>query len=79
VFRSPGRLEITFCGEKNIISSCLISGLTAEKLMKKGCEAYLAHVVNTNVGKLNISDISVVEEYLDVFPDDLSGYHLREK
>ncbi|KAK9912201.1 hypothetical protein M0R45_036073 [Rubus argutus] len=47
--------------------------LAAEKLLKKGCEAYLAHVLNTNVGELNLNDIPVVEEFADVFPDELPG------
>ncbi|XP_024155799.1 uncharacterized protein LOC112163766 [Rosa chinensis] len=47
VFRSPGKPEITFRGERNILSSCLISAITAEKLMNKGCQAYLAHIVDT--------------------------------
>ena len=73
VFRSVEGLEIPFHGERNVLPSCLISALAAEKLLKKGCEAYLAHVLNTNVGELNLSDIPVVEEFADVFPDELPG------
>ena len=73
LFRSPGKPEFTFCGERNNLSTCLISALSAEKLLKKGCEAYLAHVVSTSVGVLSISDILVVEEFIDVFPEDLPG------
>lgn len=73
VFRSLGLPEISFCGERNILPSSLISALTTEKLLRKGCEAYLAHVVDTKVGELNISDVPVVNEYSDGFPDDLPG------
>lgn len=70
-FRSPGMPVITFYRERDNLSSCLILALTAEKLLRKNCQAFLAHVVNTKVGKLSISDIPVVEEFSDVFPDDI--------
>ncbi|PRQ45991.1 putative nucleotidyltransferase, Ribonuclease H [Rosa chinensis] len=73
VFRSPGKPEITFRGERNILSSCLISAITAEKLMNKGCQAYLAHIVDTKRAVLNIEDIPVVRKFPDVFPDELPG------
>ncbi len=39
--------------------------------MRKGCEAYLAHVVNTRQGKLDLFDIPTVSDILEVFPEEL--------
>ena len=39
----------------------------------KGCQEYLAHVVDTRKEVLKLDDIPVVKEILDVFPKDLLG------
>ncbi|KAA0042457.1 reverse transcriptase [Cucumis melo var. makuwa] len=39
----------------------------------KGCTAYLANVIDTQVSKLKLEDILVVREFPDVFPKELSG------
>ena len=52
---------------------CFVSAIKAEKMMNKGCEAYLAHVVDTNVVSLNISRIPMVWRYPDVFLEELPG------
>ncbi|KAA0060440.1 retrotransposon protein [Cucumis melo var. makuwa] len=38
-----------------------------------GCTAFLAHIVVMQREKLKPEDVPVVKEFLDVFPDDLSG------
>ncbi|BBN69395.1 transposable element gene, partial [Prunus dulcis] len=38
--RSPGQPEVTFRGERRVLPTCLISAITAKKLLKKGCEGY---------------------------------------
>ncbi|BBN68138.1 hypothetical protein Prudu_296S000100 [Prunus dulcis] len=72
-YRSPGRPEVTFYGERRILPSCLISAMTAKKLLRKGCSGYLAHVVDTRKQELKLEDIPVVRDFPDVFPDDLPG------
>ena len=47
--------------------------MSAFKMIRNGCEAYLAHVVDTNSSMINLDDIPVVREFLDVFPEDLPG------
>ena len=42
-------------------------------MISHGCVAYLAHVVDTTVSVPRVEDVPVVREFLDVFPDDLSG------
>ncbi|KAL0560470.1 hypothetical protein IC582_000875 [Cucumis melo] len=73
VFRKPGIAEVVFRGMRKVVSRSLISVLKAEKLLRKGCTAFLAHIVVVQREKLKPEDVPVVKEFLDVFPDDLSG------
>ena len=41
--------------------------------MRKGCEAYLAYVIDTVKERPSISDIPTVSDFLDVFPEGLPG------
>ena len=47
-----------------------ISALLASSLLRKGCQGFLAYVVNEE-NDLKLEDIPIVRDYLDVFPDDL--------
>ena len=73
VFRKPGFAEVVFRGMRKAVSRSLISFLKAEKLLRKGCTAFLAHIVVVQREKLKPEDVPVVKEFLDVFPDDLSN------
>ncbi|KAL8120759.1 hypothetical protein AgCh_017802 [Apium graveolens] len=44
-----------------------------KKLLRQNCEAYLAHVVDTNKEVPALEAIPVVNKFPDVFPDDLPG------
>ena len=51
----------------------MISALRADRLILKGCVAFLASVVlDGNVGK-SVQDVEVVKEFEDVFPEGLTG------
>ncbi|KAA0037886.1 Gag protease polyprotein-like protein [Cucumis melo var. makuwa] len=73
VSRKPGFVEVVFRDMRKVVSKSLISVLKAEKLLRKGCTTFLAHIVIVQREKLKPEDVSVVKEFLDVFPDDLSG------
>ncbi|XP_074356062.1 uncharacterized protein LOC141695737 [Apium graveolens] len=45
----------------------------AKKLLRQGCEAYLAHMVNTKKEAPILDEIPVVREYPDVFPEEFLG------
>ena len=51
----------------------LISAITARKMLRKGCQGYLALVRDTTAEKTSISDVPVACEFPDVFPDELPG------
>ena len=76
IFRKPSLAEVFFRGERKIVPSSLISPLKAKKLLRKGCTAFLAHVVNMQEEKLKLEDVPIVNEFLDVFPTDLLGLPL---
>ncbi|KAA3473400.1 Retrovirus-related Pol polyprotein from transposon 17.6 [Gossypium australe] len=57
----------------------VISSMTAQRYMRKGCESYLAFVLNTKVSELNIELVPLVCEYSDVFPEELPRLPLVRK
>ena len=49
VLRSMDDFKVVFQGESDVISSCLISAVATRKLLNKGCQAFLAHVVDASI------------------------------
>ncbi|XP_052882253.1 uncharacterized protein LOC128290588 [Gossypium arboreum] len=60
-------------GERRDYLSNVISVLRAEKLVRKGCEAFLEYVSNSGIKSLSVEDVRTVKEFPDVFPEELSG------
>ncbi|KAJ8761702.1 hypothetical protein K2173_004478 [Erythroxylum novogranatense] len=65
--------RVVFTGDKKTSPLRIVSAMTAKKMMRKGCEAFLAYVVDTRVDRGKLEDISVVREFSDVFPEELPG------
>ncbi|XP_016740309.1 uncharacterized protein [Gossypium hirsutum] len=70
-------------GKKHQIESDSLSGLpililaiSTQRYMRKGCNAYLAYVFDSRVSKLKVESVLMVCEYLDLFPEELSGLPL---
>ena len=51
----------------------LISVVTTQKLLRKGCMGYLAYILNSDDEVPRLKDIPVVKEFPDVFPKELPG------
>jgi len=50
------------------LGSLVISAVHAEKMIKKGCEAYLVTIsMSESVGQVAVSNIRVVQEFEDMF------------
>jgi hypothetical protein len=47
--------------------------LEANVLLRKGCQGYLAYVIDTEKSEVKLDDIPIVREFPDVFPKELSG------
>ena len=71
--RTPNEDEVTFIDERSNHLSNVISAATARKMVQKGCEAYLAYVIDTIKARSSVSDIPTVSDFPDVFPEDLPG------
>ncbi|KAM1417665.1 hypothetical protein ACFXTO_021436 [Malus domestica] len=72
-FHRPGLPEVTFVGERSGVRHGVISVMRAKKLLSKGCQGYLAHVVLNDVVPSSVEEVGVVRHYPDMFPDDLPG------
>nr|GEV57451.1 putative reverse transcriptase domain-containing protein [Tanacetum cinerariifolium] len=51
----------------------LCSVMKARKNLLRGCHAFLEHVIDISFKKNNIDNVSMVNEFKDIFPEDLSG------
>ena len=72
-FHRLGKLKVKFRGMCIKLSSNMISAMAAQRMLRKGCQGYLAYVVETeNEGTL-VDEIPVVREFPDVFLDDIAG------
>ena len=65
--------EITFIGERSSHLSNVISTTTIRTMVRNGCEAYLAYVIDTVKARPSVSNISTVSDFRDVFPEELPG------
>ena len=67
VFKKPGYPEFEFEGDRRVLPTCVISAIEAKKLLHKGCEAYLAHVINKSSLEVTLHDVPIVCEFPDFF------------
>ena len=71
--RTPNDNEVIFIGERSNHLSNVISVAITRKTVRKGCEAYLAYVIDTVKARPSVSDIPTISDFLNVFPKELSG------
>nr|XP_017245279.1 PREDICTED: uncharacterized protein LOC108216926 [Daucus carota subsp. sativus] len=63
--------RIIMRGQKQVKK--FLTVMQAKRLLRQGCQAYLAHVVNVEKPSPKIEEIPVVKEYKEVFPEELPG------
>ena len=73
MFKKLGYLELEFESDRKILPACVISTLEAKKLIHKGWEAYLAYMIDKSSFEITLGGVPEVHDFLDIFPDDLSG------
>ena len=71
VFRPLSELEFLFKVSCLPFMPCVISCIQENYLLRKGCQGFLASVVDLQNKELEIGDIPIVREFSDVFPNDL--------
>ena len=67
-------MRIAFQGQGRDRDPTIISFQRAQRLLSRGCEVWLASVVDTTERRrLELAEIPVVCEFADVFPDEVPG------
>ena len=68
--RTPRGEEVTFIDKRSNHLSNVISAATARTMVRKGCKAYLAYMIDTKKVEPSLSDIPTFCDYLHVFPEE---------
>ncbi|KAL8132784.1 hypothetical protein AgCh_008314 [Apium graveolens] len=68
---TPYNKRISYQGQRQ--DRKFLSVMQARRLMRQGCEAYLAHVVDMKKETLILDEIPIVREFPGVFPEELPG------
>ena len=63
--------EVLVIGERRDYLSNVVSALRAEKWIRKGCEAYLAFVSQSETEDQTMDKVRTVKDFQDVFPEEL--------
>ena len=51
----------------------VISAMQGQRFLRKGCEAFLALVLDSKRGQIELENILVVKDFPDVIPEELPG------
>ena len=65
--------EVTVQGILSELISKFISAMEARRFLRKGCEAFLALILDSKREQVNFENIHVIREFPDVFLEELSG------
>ena len=68
----PEEPSVIFRGIRREIAPSLINA-TASKMLRKGCQGYLAFEVDRRQERTRLENIPIVKEFSDVFLNDISG------
>ncbi|KAI3814152.1 hypothetical protein L1987_18899 [Smallanthus sonchifolius] len=71
--KAPSDGPITVYGDWNCTMPNVISMIKAESYMRRGCEAYLAYVIDDRMKTKELKNVPVVCNFPKVFPEDLPG------
>ncbi|XP_021995547.1 uncharacterized protein LOC110892704 [Helianthus annuus] len=72
LIQSPSRRRLNIQGEREVeAKSCTL--VQAIKYVLNGSRTYLAYVVDTQQGSPKLEDVEIVNEFPDVFPEELPG------
>lgn len=66
-------VKVKFRGEREIILNYAIFVIIGTKMLRKGCEAYLAYLIDIEKEGTMLSKIPVVKEFPNVFPEYSQG------
>ena len=78
VLRCSDQTEVIVQGIGSSVMSNVISNMQARKFMRKGCETFLAVILDSKRGQVDVEKIPV-REFPDVFPEELQGIPLERE
>ena len=73
LLKCPDLSEVRIQGIRSESVPKMMSAMTARRFLRKGCEAFLALVLDSKRKQVNLENISVIREFPDVFPEELPG------
>ena len=65
--------EVTVQGILSKSISKVISAMEARRFLRKGCESFLALILDSKRKQVNFENIPVIREFFDVFLEELPG------
>ncbi|KAK8703726.1 hypothetical protein V6N13_047372 [Hibiscus sabdariffa] len=71
--KTPDDRSVILVGERRGYLSNVVTVLTADRMIRKGYEVFLATILNTRGSLSQIEEIRTVKEFPDVFPEELPG------
>ena len=71
VLKCPNLSEVTIQGIRSEPIPKVISAMEARRFLIKGCEIFLALILDSKREQVNFKNIPVIREFLDVFPKEL--------
>ncbi|KAJ9545764.1 hypothetical protein OSB04_025471 [Centaurea solstitialis] len=74
--QNPSGGELIVYGKGRRVSTSFCSVAKARKYIQRGCSSFLVYAMvdQTEGRKLSVADVPVVNEFPDVFPEDLPGH-----
>ena len=79
VLRCSDKSEVKIQGIRSSIMSNVISAMQARKFIRKGHEAFLALILDSKRGQVDVEKIPIVREFPNVFPEELPGILLERE
>ena len=73
VLRCPNQSEVIIQGIRSSLMSNVISAMQARRFIRKRYEAFLALILDSKIGQVELEKIPIVREFPDVFPEELPG------
>ena len=79
VLRCSDQSEVKVQGIRLGAMSNVIFVMQVRRLMRKGCETFLALILDSERGQVDLEKIPVVWEFPDVFPEELPSIPLERE
>ena len=79
MLRCSDQTEVILQGIGSSAMSNVISAMQARRFIRKGCETFLAMILDSKRDQVNIENIPVVREFPDVFPEELPSIPLERE